>query len=41
MVIDVEAALVLKIATPKLVIDLHGRLGTETAQLPGWEGIGW
>jgi GDP-mannose 6-dehydrogenase len=31
----------LKTATPKLVLDLHGRLGEEIERLPGYEGIGW
>lgn len=28
-------------APPKWILDLHGRLGTEIEQLPGYEGIGW
>lgn len=31
----------LRTATPKRVIDLHGRLGTEIEQLAGYEGVGW
>jgi GDP-mannose 6-dehydrogenase len=31
----------LKTATPKRVIDLHGRLGAEIEQLHGYEGVGW
>lgn len=30
-----------KTATPKLVLDLHGRLGTDVEQLAGYQGIGW
>ena len=28
-------------ATPKRILDLHGRLGKEIENLPGYEGIGW
>jgi GDP-mannose 6-dehydrogenase len=28
-------------ASPKVVIDLHGRLGHEVEGLPGYEGVGW
>jgi GDP-mannose 6-dehydrogenase len=31
----------LRTATPKRVIDLHGRLGAEVEQLLGYEGVGW
>jgi len=31
----------LRTATPKRVIDLHGRLGAEVEQLVGYEGVGW
>ena len=31
----------LRTATPKRVIDLHGRLGAEVEQLDGYEGVGW
>jgi GDP-mannose 6-dehydrogenase len=31
----------LRTATPKRVIDLHGRLGTDVEQLVGYEGVGW
>ena len=31
----------LRTATPKRVIDLHGRLGIEIEQLAGYEGVGW
>jgi GDP-mannose 6-dehydrogenase len=31
----------LRTATPKRVIDLHGRLGPEVEQLAGYEGVGW
>ncbi len=38
-----EASLLdaVRTATPKLVLDLHGRLGAEVEQLPGYEGVGW
>jgi len=28
-------------ASPSLVLDLHGRLGTDVERLPGYEGLGW
>lgn len=28
-------------SAPELIIDLHGRLGGNVEQLPGYEGIGW
>jgi GDP-mannose 6-dehydrogenase len=31
----------LRTATPKRVIDLHGRLGADVEQLAGYEGVGW
>lgn len=31
----------LEAATPKLVLDLHGRLGAEVERLAGYQGIGW
>jgi GDP-mannose 6-dehydrogenase len=31
----------LRTATPKRVIDLHGRLGAEVEKLAGYEGVGW
>jgi GDP-mannose 6-dehydrogenase len=31
----------LRAASPKRVLDLHGRLGAEVEQLSGYEGIGW
>jgi GDP-mannose 6-dehydrogenase len=38
-----DAAVVdeLRSASPAWILDLHGRLGTEIEQLPGYEGIGW
>jgi GDP-mannose 6-dehydrogenase len=26
---------------PKMILDLHGRLGAEIERLPGYEGVGW
>jgi GDP-mannose 6-dehydrogenase len=31
----------LRVASPSWILDLHGRLGSEIEQLPGYEGIGW
>jgi GDP-mannose 6-dehydrogenase len=31
----------LRTSPPAWILDLHGRLGTEVEQLPGYEGIGW
>ena len=31
----------LKAADPRLVIDLHGRLGADVEQLPAYEGVSW
>ncbi|MGN6577862.1 MAG: nucleotide sugar dehydrogenase [Nocardioides sp.] len=36
---DVVDALVS--ASPRMVLDLHGRLGSRVEQLPGYEGLGW
>jgi len=31
----------LRTAAPAWILDLHGRLGTEIEDMPGYEGIGW
>jgi GDP-mannose 6-dehydrogenase len=31
----------LRTAAPDWILDVHGRLGTDIEQLPGYEGIGW
>ena len=31
----------LRTAAPDLILDVHGRLGSDIEQLPGYEGIGW
>jgi GDP-mannose 6-dehydrogenase len=48
---DADAALVstsdsavmeeVRTSPPKMILDLHGRLGAEIERLPGYEGIGW
>jgi len=48
---DADAALVstsdsavmeeVRTSPPKMILDLHGRLGAEIERLPGYQGIGW
>jgi GDP-mannose 6-dehydrogenase len=38
---DPQALRALTAASPKLVIDLHGRLGPEVEQLAGYMGVSW
>ncbi len=38
---DASALRALRTSPPKWILDLHGRLGDDIEQLPGYEGVGW
>ena len=38
---DKDALRAVAAASPKLVIDLHGRLGADIEQLAGYAGVSW